>query len=60
VNWAACMDACHATGVTKVVELGPGSSLARMAREALPDADVHSLSEFRSLVGFLEWAGRGR
>jgi [acyl-carrier-protein] S-malonyltransferase len=54
------MDACHATGVTKVVELGPGSSLARMAREALPDADVHSLSEFRSLVGFLEWAGRGR
>lgn len=58
VDWASCMDACHAAGVTKVVELGPGAALARMAHEAMPDADAHSVAEFHSLAGLLKWAGR--
>lgn len=60
VDWASCMDSCHAAGVTKVVELGPGAALAHMAREAIPDADAHSIAEFRSLAGLLKWADRGR
>jgi [acyl-carrier-protein] S-malonyltransferase len=56
VDWAACMDACHAAGVTKVVELGPGAALAHVAREIIPDADAHSVAEFRSLARLLNLA----
>ena len=55
VDWAACMQSCRAAGVTKVVELGPGSALARLMREVMPEGDVHSLSEFHSLTGFERW-----
>ena len=51
VDWAACIESCRAAGVTKVFELGPGDALARMMHEFMPDGDVHSLSEFRSLPG---------
>jgi [acyl-carrier-protein] S-malonyltransferase len=55
VDWAACMQSCRAADVTKVVELGPGSALAHMMHEFMPDCDVHSLSEFHSLSGFERW-----
>jgi [acyl-carrier-protein] S-malonyltransferase len=44
--------------VTKVIELGPGNALARLMHEFMPDGDVHSLSEFRSLPGFEHWVQR--
>jgi [acyl-carrier-protein] S-malonyltransferase len=56
VDWAACIDSCRAAGVTKIIELGPGSALAHLVHEAMPYADVHSLSEFHSLAGFVQWA----
>ncbi len=55
VDWAACMESCRASRVTKVVELGPGRALARMMHDFMPDSDVHSLSEFHSLSGFEQW-----
>jgi [acyl-carrier-protein] S-malonyltransferase len=55
VDWAACMQACRAAGVTTVVEFGPGNALARLMHEVMPDADVHGLSEFRSLAAFERW-----
>ena len=55
VDWAACMRSCRAAGVTKVVEFGPGDALARLMHEFMPDADVHGLSEFRSLAAFEHW-----
>ena len=58
VDWAACMQSCRAAGVTKVIELGPGNALARLMHEFMPDGDVHSLSEFRSLPGFEHWVRR--
>jgi [acyl-carrier-protein] S-malonyltransferase len=58
VDWAACMDSCHSLGVTKVVELGPGSALVHLMRAVIPEADCHSLSEFHSLDGFIHWATR--
>jgi [acyl-carrier-protein] S-malonyltransferase len=56
VDWAACMDSCLASGVHKVVELGPGAALAHMARDSIPNVDAHSLSDFRSLPAFISWA----
>jgi [acyl-carrier-protein] S-malonyltransferase len=58
VDWAACMQACRAAGATKVIELGPGNALAKLMHEFMPDADVHSLSEFHSLSGFEQWVQR--
>jgi [acyl-carrier-protein] S-malonyltransferase len=55
VDWASCMESCRASGVTKVVELGPGHALAHMMHEFMPNGDVHSLSEFHSLSGFEHW-----
>jgi [acyl-carrier-protein] S-malonyltransferase len=55
VDWAACMESCRADGVTKAVEFGPGNALTRFMHEFMPDADVHSLSEFHSLPAFEHW-----
>ena len=60
VDWAACMDACRSSSVTRVVELGPGNALARMMQAAAPDSKVHSLSEFHSLEGVKRWLGESR
>jgi len=56
VDWAACMDTCRAAGVIKIIELGPGAPLTRLMRDSIPEADAHSLAEFRSLDGFVRWA----
>jgi [acyl-carrier-protein] S-malonyltransferase len=58
VQWSACMDAVRAAGVRKVIELGPGHALVGMIRETVPEVDAHSVSEFRSLDGFLRWVRR--
>ncbi len=55
VDWAACMDSCRAAGVSRVLELGPGGALARLARDAMTDSSVHALSEFHSLDGLSRW-----
>ena len=49
------MESCRSLGVTKVIELGPGSALVRLVRDVLPEADCHSLSDFHSLDGFVDW-----
>jgi malonyl CoA-acyl carrier protein transacylase len=58
VDWAACMETCREAGITKAVELGPGSALARMMRDAAPEVDAHSVAEFDSLDGLKRWIGR--
>jgi [acyl-carrier-protein] S-malonyltransferase len=55
VDWAACMQSCQSANITKALELGPGSALARLMREVMPEGTVHSLSEFRSLSGVEQW-----
>jgi [acyl-carrier-protein] S-malonyltransferase len=57
VDWAACMDACRSARPQRVLELGPGDALARMAGEALPDVAVRSVTAFRSLDGIRHWLG---
>jgi [acyl-carrier-protein] S-malonyltransferase len=58
VDWAACVEACREAGVTKAVELGPGSALARMMRDAAPEVDARSVAEFHSLDGLKRWIGK--
>lgn len=58
IDWAACLEACREFGADRVLELGPGHALATMARNALPEARVHALEEFRSLAGVTDWLTR--
>ena len=55
VDWAACMDACRAAGVAKVLELGPGTGLVRLMREVMSHSGVRGLSEFYTLDGLRRW-----
>lgn len=55
VDWVACMDSCRAARPQRVLELGPGDGLARMAGEAMPDIAVRSVTAFRSLNGIRHW-----
>jgi [acyl-carrier-protein] S-malonyltransferase len=55
LDWSACLNACREAGVTRVLELGPGSALASMAREAMPQAHCRSIEQFRTLEGVRAW-----
>jgi [acyl-carrier-protein] S-malonyltransferase len=54
-EWGRCLAAAGEMGCTVFLELGPGSSLARMAAEAVPHARARSVADFRSLEGVLRW-----
>jgi [acyl-carrier-protein] S-malonyltransferase len=55
IEWSRCVEAMLETGVSVLLELGPGCALARMAREVHPDLPVRSLAEFRSFDGVVAW-----
>ncbi len=55
VDWAACMDGCRSAGVSRILELGPGTGLVRLAREAMPQVEAHAVCEFRSIEGLRRW-----
>jgi len=59
LDWAACLEGVKEFGATRVLELGPGSALATMARAALPDARVHALEDFRTASGVVQWIQSG-
>ena len=55
IRWQAVMDGLDEAGVTMVIELGPGSALARMLKTRHPHIQCRSIEEFRSLVGLKKW-----
>jgi len=55
VRWASCLQSCVEAGATSFLELGPGDALSRMAREAFPEVESRSLSDFKSIVGVRAW-----
>lgn len=56
VRWDACMQACVETGSQYVLELGPGTALARMAHNSiLAGTNVRAMEDFHSLSGLLSW-----
>lgn len=60
IDWAACLTAAREFGAEAVLELGPGHALATMARDALPEARVHALADFRSAGGVRDWIAAPR
>jgi [acyl-carrier-protein] S-malonyltransferase len=58
IDFAACLDGLRERGCTVLLELGPGSGLARMARDRMPEIPARSVAEFNSLFGAREWVAR--
>ncbi len=60
VRWDACMDTVAERRPDVVLEVGPGTTLARLWRERHPDVPVRSCDEFASTAQVLEWVGMER
>lgn len=55
VRWDACMDAVAERRPGAVLEVGPGTTLARLWRERHPAVPVRSCDEFASAAQVLDW-----
>ncbi|KLD71434.1 malonate decarboxylase subunit epsilon [Xanthomonas pisi] len=55
VRWHDVLVQAAERGARVFLELGPGSALARMAREILPDCQARSVDDFHSSQGVVEW-----
>jgi [acyl-carrier-protein] S-malonyltransferase len=55
IRWDDCMDACVETGVEMVLELGPGSALARLFHGRQPQIACRSIADFRTVEGLRRW-----
>ncbi|MCW5738478.1 MAG: malonate decarboxylase subunit epsilon, partial [Enhydrobacter sp.] len=55
IDWAACLDACRASGARLVLELGPGTALSRMAARLFPAGTVRAVEDFRTIDGLRSW-----
>ena len=58
IDWAACLESCRSAGAVAALELGPGTTLSRMASALFPDGRARSVEEFRSLAGLRTWLQR--
>lgn len=58
INWAACLDACRASGASLVLELGPGTALSRMAARIFPAGTARAAEDFRTIDGLHSWLAR--
>jgi [acyl-carrier-protein] S-malonyltransferase len=56
VRWDACMDAVAERRPDAVLEVGPGTTLARLWRERHPAIPVRSCDEFAGAAQVLDWA----
>lgn len=55
IDWRACLEGAFSYGCRIFLELGPGDSLTRMTREALPGVEARSASEFHDLYAIAKW-----
>ena len=55
VRWDQCMDRLAERRPRCVLEVGPGTSLARMLSAHSPDLPVRSVDEFRSAAAAIAW-----
>jgi [acyl-carrier-protein] S-malonyltransferase len=60
VPWQRCMDTLYERGVTRMLEVGPGTTLKRFWERRHPDVPVRSLEDFQSLDGIVRWAAEAR
>jgi [acyl-carrier-protein] S-malonyltransferase len=59
VQWDRCMDTIAERRPDAVLEVGPGTTLARLWRERHPAVAVRSCDEFASAQQVLDWLGAG-
>jgi [acyl-carrier-protein] S-malonyltransferase len=57
VRWDECMDTVAERRPDCVLEVGPGTTLARMWRERHPDLPMRSCDEFADAAAILRWVG---
>ena len=55
IQWWGCLQALRERGCTVLLELGPGSTLARMATDLLPGIEARSVADFKTLDGVVRW-----
>ncbi|WP_434989478.1 malonate decarboxylase subunit epsilon [Xanthomonas melonis] len=55
VRWHDVLAQSAERGARVYLELGPGSALARMARETVPGCEARAVDEFHSTRGVVEW-----
>ncbi len=60
VLWASCMEAVAERQVRCVLEIGPGSALARMWNDRYPDIPARALDDFQHMDGALNWLAAQR
>lgn len=58
LDWARTLDVAVEMGATAFFELGPGSSLTRMARERFPALQARAFDEFATVEGAVAWLHR--
>lgn len=59
VHWDACMDAVAERRPDVVLEVGPGTTLARLWRERFPHIPARSCDEFAGAAEISDWAAAG-
>lgn len=58
VDWASCVQVAYESGVRVFLELEPGTALAHLARDIIPDVAARSVEEFKTLSGVSDWVSR--
>ena len=58
VRWSSCMENIHARRVRCVLEVGPGTALARMWNQRYPDIPARSADEFSAAASLVAWVQR--
>lgn len=58
VEWGRCLETLAERQPRCVLEVGPGSSLARMWTAAVPDVPARSVDEFQSAAAVVDWVQR--
>jgi len=58
LEWGRCLETLAERQPRCVLEVGPGSSLARMWSAAVPDVPVRSIDEFQSAAAVVDWVQR--
>jgi [acyl-carrier-protein] S-malonyltransferase len=58
IDWAACLESCRSAGAVAALELGPGSTLSRMASALFPVGRSRAMEEFRTVAGVRAWLQR--
>ncbi|MDB5365840.1 MAG: malonate decarboxylase subunit epsilon [Rhodospirillales bacterium] len=58
LDWERCMQAVLEYGPTRLLELGPGTALTKIAAEVAPSVAARAVDEFRTYDGVASWAMR--